>query len=376
MSKEKEALKGINKRIDEINSTLKEIVKSAKAENRAITEEEKKQVEEISREKDLLMMQRAITKGTAESIKEPKSEVVDFVRNAVRNRTEATLILRSDSEDDASSDTPVDMTHTTEGLGLLQPLTVGQIVKKVEEKLIWTHIGVQMPTELAGEYEWPVVGDVEATFAGEGVEIEPVKIDISKVSAVQQRVAITMALTRESIFNSRGRIESLVKEAEPYAIAKAINKVVLSPTKVKGQSLQGPFVTATAKTVDFNFKGLNVAKSALLAKGYDNDSLVWVMSEATKAELEATPKDTGSGIMTIENDKLCGRPVFTCSALDEKIGLGDFRYQVVGQFGQPSLVVDYFSKAKAGKVEITLNANFGTATLDKNAFMLLTRKTS
>lgn len=375
MSKEKEELKGINNRIDEINSSLEEIVKRAKNENRMISDDEKKQVEEMSREKDLLLMQRAIKKGVEASTKAPKSELVEFVRNAVRNRTEATLILRSDDET-VSDNTPVDMTHYTDDLGPLQPLTVGQIVKKVEEKLIWKHIGVQMPTGLAGEYEWPVVGDVEATFAGEGVEIESTKIDISKVAAVQQRATITMALTRQSIFNSRGRLETLVKESEPHAIAKAINKVLLSPTKLTGQSLQGPFVTATAKTVDFNFKGLNVAKSALLSKGYENDSLVWVMSEATKAELEATPKDTGSGIMTIENDRLCGRPVFTSSVLGDKIGLGDFRYQVIGQFGQPSLVVDYTSKAKADKVEITLNAYFGTATLDKDAFMLLTRKTS
>lgn len=372
-------MKKVFQRIGEINRILRANATKARSENRDFTDEEKAENTSLLREKSWLEMEANASEMRRDEKTTPEaSPLVKFVRDAAATKKEAILVIRAEGDPITETpETPVtatDMTHTTEGLGNLQPLTIGEIIETVEEKLIWTLLGIKMPTGLGGNYEWPVVGDVEATFAGEGVDLEPVKLDISKVSAVQQRVGITMSLTRESIFNSRGKIEELVRKAEPHAIAKAINKVVLSPTKVEGQSLEGPFVNATKKTVDFTFKGLNIAKSALLAKGYDNDSLVWVMSEATKAELEATPKDTGSGIMTIENDKLCGRPVFTCSALDEKIGLGDFRYQIVGQFGNPEMVVDPYSKAKAGKVEITLNANFGTATLSEEAFMLLTRK--
>ena len=364
-------------RIDQINAVLRSNAEKARKENRDFTEAEKAENIALTREKSWLACEASASemRRDAAKSKPEASALVVFVRDAAATKKEATMVIRAgeDAGGEAAA-TAADMTHTTEGLGNLQPLTIGEIIEKVEEKLIWTLLGIRMPTGLGGNYEWPVVGDVEATFAGEGVELEPVKIDISKVAAVQQRVGITMALTRESIFNSAGKIENLVRTAEPHAIAKAINKVVLSPTKVEGQSLEGPFVNATKKTVDFTFKGLNMAKADLLAKGYDNDSLVWVMSEAVKAELEATPKDSGSGIMTIENDKLCGRPVFTCSALGEKIGLGDFRYQIVGQFGNPEMVVDPYSKAKAGKVEITMNANFGTATLAKDAFMILSRK--
>lgn len=368
-------MKRVFQRVAEINQILRDRAALARKENRDFTEAEKADNAALVREKSWLDMEcHAADMQRQAPTKPAPSGLVAFVRDAANSKSATTLVIRAEGDASETPAAATDPTHLTEDLGPLQPLTIGEIIEKVEEKLIWTLLGIQMPTGLSGNYEWPVVGDVEATFAGEGVELDPVKVDISKVAAVQQRVGITMALTRESIFNSQGKIENIVKTAEPHAIAKAINRVVLSPTKIDGQNLQGPFVTATKATVTFDFKGLNMAKAQLLAKGYDNDGLVWVMSEATKAELEATPKDTGSGIMTIENDKLCGRPVFCCSALGEKIGLGDFRYQVVGQFGNPDMVVDPYTKAKAGKVEITLNANFGTATLSKEAFMLLTRK--
>lgn len=352
-------------RIQEINEKLRENAQRARTEKRDFSEAEKAENEELLREKSWLQieiqsqqMQRDQKNG--ETAKENK--LTEFVRSVAKGKESVTAVIRA-AGDMATAD-----------LSATQPLTVGEIVNKVEEDLVWNKLGIRIPTGLGGQYEWPIVGDVEATFAGEGVDVTPVKVDISKVAAVQQRVAVSMALTRESVFNSQGKIEQIVREAEPAAIARAINKVVLSPTKVTGQNLQGPFVTATKSTIDFNFAGLNKAKATLLAKGYENDSLVWVMDEATKAELECTPKDAGSGIMVIENGLLCGRPVFTASVMGGKIGLGDFRYQVVGHFGNAELIVDPYSKAKAGKIEFTLNANFGTATLAQDAFVLLTKK--
>lgn len=350
------------KRLREINEELGKLASVARSENRSFTDAEKAQLESYEREKQWLQVE-INTINMAREEETQTSPLVSFVREAANGRTAVTHVIRA-AGDMATSD-----------LSSLQPLTIGDIVEKVEEQLIWDKIGVQMPTGLAGRYEWPVVGDLEATFAGEGVAVTPNKVDISKVSAVQNRAAITSALTRESIFNSEGRLMDVVFKAAPKAIAKAINKVVCSPTQISGINVAGPFVTATKKTVPFTFAGLNKAKAELLKLGYENDSLVWVMSEETKAELECTAKDAGSGLFVIENNMLCGRPVFCSSHMGAQIGIGDFRFQVVGQFGNPELIVDPYTRAKEGKVEVTLNADYGTATLDAKAFMLLTKQT-
>ena len=100
--------------------------------------------------------------------------------------------------------------------------------------------------------------------------------------------------------------------------------------------------------------------------------MVWVMDEGTKAELECTPRDAGSGMMLVENDRLLGLPIFCSHVMNGKIGLGDFRYQVCGQFGDFSFVVDPITKAKEDKICLTLNGYFSTTTLREDAFTLIT----
>lgn len=353
-------------RVQEINQILRETADKARKENRDFTDAEKAQNEALIREKSWIQLEVNSMEMQRNKEEKPANGLAQVVRDITNGGKASTMVLRALGAND----------HSTSGLNVLQPLTIGDIVTKVEEKLIWTLIGIQMPTGLGGQYEWPVVGDLEAEFAGEGATLSPKKLNISKVAAVQQRAGVTAAMTRESVFNSNGKIEDLVREQMPKAIAKAINKVVFTPTQISGCALTGPFVNATKKTIPFTFAGFNKAKAELLALGYENDSLVWVMSEATKAELECTPKDAGSGIMVVENGMLCGRPIFCCSAIGDKVGIGDFRFQVVGQFGNIDFVVDPYSRAKDGVVEHTLNANYGTATLDQKAFMLLTKQTT
>ncbi|MDE6801757.1 MAG: phage major capsid protein, partial [Muribaculaceae bacterium] len=52
------------------------------------------------------------------------------------------------------------------------------------------------------------------------------------------------------------------------------------------------------------------------------------------------------------------------------IGLGDWRYQPLGLFGDMSFVIDPFSHARKDAVDFVFNVNYGTTTLRKEAFVL------
>ena len=111
--------------------------------------------------------------------------------------------------------------------------------------------------------------------------------------------------------------------------------------------------------------------SAKLATGVDGEHLCFVMTKAQKAIAEATPKDAGSGIMVCEDDKIAGLPVFTTNYIGEGyIGLGDWRYQPMGLFGDISFIIDPYSQARKDAVDFVLNVNYGTTTLQPNAFAL------
>ena len=75
--------------------------------------------------------------------------------------------------------------------------------------------------------------------------------------------------------------------------------------------------------------------------------------------------------MVCENDRIAGLPVFTTHYIGEgNIGLGDWRYQPMGLFGDISFVIDPYSQARKDAVDFVLNVNYGTTTLRKEAFKL------
>ena len=370
-------MRKIAKRVSEIQERLRALHSTLEKEQRALNDEEKRELAALEREQDLLLLQsRALALPDEEANKPATAK--DFLRALCETgRANVELRVRADGATPVTRAVSTMLSTDLPGGGLM-PLTIGDIVKPLHEELIYNKIGVRMPTGCRGTYEWPVHEAITATIAGENVSVGAKKINLDKVPVVTQRIAVVVEATRESLFQSDGKLEGIIREQLPTAIANTVNDVVISPTKVTADcAITGPFVGKTATAIDFTFKGLNAAKAALLAKGLRSDRMVWIMTEATKAELEATPKDTGSGIMCIEDGRLCGIPVFCSETIGAgKIGLGDFTYQVCAQFGDFYLTVDPYTGADANKVRFVLNADFGTATLRKEAFALYSKKTA
>ena len=365
----------IQEQIQQLNEELSTILRSAKDAGRAFTEQEQERINDIRREKSYIECQLEATRLQRQAAQHPKEEsLVDVVRSIAKGGKVAEVVIREGSASTTDPHNPHLTTDTS--VQNITAKTLGDPIRKVSEKLIWNLLGIYMPTNLSGQYEWPVVGDLEAYFGTEGEAIQDSKLDISKVAVVQQRTGVSGALTYESIFATAGSVEALFKNQMPESIARKINNALFSCAAPTGANsgFQGPFVSATTKNVNYDYKGLNSVKAYLLGKGYDMDYLCWVMDAATYADLEATSKDAGSGRFLIEDGKLCGLPVFIASAMNGNIGLGDFRYQCMGQFGQPKFVEDPYTRAKEGKVEFTLNTFFASATLVQDAFVKVTKK--
>lgn len=364
-------------RIREINARIEEIASLMDKEQRERTEDETKEYNSLLREKHMLEMQVNASGSAQLGAEQQRETLTEAVRRQLREHPAQVfeIDLREGTQAAASD------IHATADLGLLQPLTIGEVLDPVEAELIWTKIGVKLPTGLSGRYEWPVVGDIESTFLDELEEGGLQKIDIDSIAAVQQRVYCGVALSNQSIFNSRGRLEEIARQRIPHAIARDINKMLFSDTKPANCKIAGPLVGKTAKALSAlgtkTFKELNKAKAGLLSKGYSTEGMVWVMTESTKAMLEATPKDAGSGIMVVENDRLCGLPVYCTPFIGEgRVCLGDWRYQVCGQFGTPRFIVDPYTGAQRDMTKLVLNTDYGTATLRPDAFELYTIPTA
>lgn len=336
------------------------------AEKRTRTEQENAEYEALTRENAVLQM-RMQAAAARHMAKNP---------NAL---ADANRLLRDNMQ--AGRQTQImltrDLVMVADGTsGGIIPLNIQDILDPLTEGLILDKVGLPMPTGLAGDYVWPTYEAVEATIAGEGVELTDTKINMSKLTAQPQRVGVAIPVTRQTIIQTQGIIETIVKRLMPQAVAMLLNKVLFSTTKATGAtSLVGPFVgkadKATAMSATPTFADFVELKAAVLASGVDGTNLCWVMTQAQKAIAEATPKDAGSGIMVCEQDHIAGIPVFCTHYIGEGyIGLGDWRYQPMGLFGDISFIVDPYSQARKDAVDFVLNCNYGTTTLRPEAFAL------
>lgn len=264
--------------------------------------------------------------------------------------------------------------------GGIIPIQIQDILKPLEEGLILHKVGLSMPTGLAGEYVWPVYEAVEAQIAGEGVALSDTPIEMSKLTASPERVGIAIPVSRETINQTSGLIENIVRELMPAAVARLINKILFSTTKVNGATnLVGPYVAALSNKVTLSsvptFQELNKMKAKVLESGIDGDYLCWTLTKSMAAVLEGEPVNA-KGVFrpVVDGGVMCGLPVFTSNCMrngtTEYIGIGDWRYQPMGLFGQLSFIVDPYSQARKNAVDFVLNADYATKTLRPEAFLI------
>lgn len=345
---------------------IREMAELCERENRVRNEAEESEYQTLVRDNQMLQMR--VQAASADYLRENPNTSADATRiirenMAAGRQTEIRLMRELVMVSDAQS-------------GGIVPVKIQDIIDPLVEGLILDKVGLPMPTGLAGDYIWPTYETVEATVAGEGVALTDTKINMSKLTATPQRIGIAIPVTRQAINQTEGVLEMIVKKLMPLSVSMLLNKILFSTTKVaNATTLVGPFVGkvdgATAFSAEPTFKEFNSLKAKVLAAGVDGEHLCWVMTKAQKAIAEATPKDAGSGIMVCENDKIAGLPVFTTNYIGEGyIGLGDWRYQPMGLFGDISFIIDPYSQARKDAVDFVLNVNYGTTTLQPNAFAL------
>jgi len=347
---------------------INEIADLCEREARVRTEAETNEYEALCRDNQLLQMK--MQAASAAQLRENPNiveEVNNFIRENIKRGQQTPIMLMRDlvMVSDVAS-------------GGIVPVKVQDILEPLVEGLILDKVGLPFPIGLSGDYIWPTYETVEATIAGEGVSLTDTEISMSKLTATPQRVGIAIPVTRQAMMQTDGVLEMIVKKLIPLAVSKLLNKIIFSTQKVSGATtLVGPFVGLAATATEFSaeptFKEFNALKAKVLSSGVDGDALCWVMTKAQKAIAEATPKDAGSGIMVCENDRIAGLPVFTTNYIGEgNIGLGDWRYQPMGLFGDISFIIDPYSQARKDAVDFVFNANYATATLRPEAFALAT----
>lgn len=384
-------------RMGEIKVRLNEIADVVERENRAQTTEEVNEVQTLQREAHDLGLYIAM------------SAIPDSPATPICREVAFDNYLKSVGEKRVIADQLVKReVITTQDINGQVSLTIGDIIKPLEEGLILNKVGIKLRTGLVGEYASPVLGRVVAKVAGEKVKLGNTKLSTEALKPKPFRVGISTQTTYSAVNRSAGLTLDIVSEELPMGVTRTLNALMFSPIKVAtdaaGNALPeeatGPFYAikkaeatgtpvADIKTkaqkksihhIQFagdvpTYKELLAMKGLVSAKGVVNDGTAcFVMSEYLKAELEATPRDAGSGVMIVENGMIAGVPVFCTNEIDTDdasyVGYGVWSNELLGQFGDMRYIVDPTSLADEDSIKHTLNGEWSMTTVRKAAFVL------
>lgn len=367
--------KDLRTRFAETKQQIRDIYSAAKAENRGLTDAESANVENLRMEMNEINTELAIesaeraaarvygASGSEERANEVRSLFAQAVRNACNSPKDNTIQVRASSLIDKADAQP------------LVALTIGDIIGPLEKGMILDKVGCHIQTGLTDDWVYPVVEAVEASVAGESVNISDSDIEIGAVKPTPQRVAITVPVTRTALAMTDERLYQIVTTSLQKAILRALNKWMFQRTAI-ATGVNGLFVNpSTVK----KFTGVpSYADICGFVGEVDSTGIVptatagFVMNNAMRATLKATPRVAGGERMIIENDMIDGVPVFVTEYADANtIEYGYFSYALVGQFGDSTLIVDPYTKAAKNQIQFTLNSFWDIKSARTQAFGVL-----
>lgn len=296
---------------------IREMADTCENENRERNDAENKEFETLCRDNQLLQMK--MQAATAEHLRENPNaaeEAITLIRENAKNGKKSEIIFVRDM-----------MMVSDVNAGGIIPLNVQDILKPLQEGFILDKVGLPMPTGLAGDFVWPMYEMVEATVLGEGAALSDTKIPFSKMTASPARIGIAIPVTNQSLNQSDGVLEMIVREVMPLAVRQLLNKILFSTEAVNqtaaSAGLIGPFAKDSVKAKKIalsnvpTFQQLNAQmKAAVLETGITGDHLCWVMTKSMAAILEGTPiNEKGIFVPMLQNGVLCGLPVYTTNTI-------------------------------------------------------------
>ena len=368
--------KDLRTRFAEVKQQINDVYAAAKNENRGLTEEEsanvanlKREISEINADMMIESAERAAARAAGVTGSETRAnEVRSLFANAIREAVnkggmDNTIQLRAASIIDKADAQP------------LTELTIGDIIGPLEKGMVLDKVGCHIQTGLTDDWAYPVVEALEASVAGETVAISDSDIEIGAVKPTPNRVAVSVPVTRTALAMTNDRLYQIVTSSIQKAIMRTLNKWMFQRTAI-ATGVNGLFVNPTT-TQTFTGK-VTYADLCAFVGAVDSTGIVpsasaaFVMNNAMRAALRATPRVEGGERMIIENDMIDGVPVFVTEyAPANTVYYGYFNYALVGQFGDSTLIVDPYSLVKQNKVQFTLNSFWDIKPARPQAFGVL-----
>ena len=255
------------------------------------------------------------------------------------------------------------------------PQLIQRLMKPLHENFLLGKIGNQMMTNVHGTPVFPFLGALEATFAGEAVELASKKISISSMTMSPKRVGLPVDVSNQSLTQENVGLPAVILEALGNSVLLSTHKYIFGNTTMGGAGdcvLKPVYDKATRVTLaNLNNKAVVAMETAVLSKNYipQQDMGAYIMGANMYGELKSTPIEKGNPKMIVENDRMNGYPVLMSQFIPEDIVVfGCWRYLVAAQFGNPRITIDPLTLANKDSVRFVINTDVDAKLLLPDAF--------
>lgn len=356
-------------KIAEYRSEMRSMLESAEAKGQDFTAEEQEKFNKLEAQ---MRMHLNYFKANEEPILvSPKKEerkihdiFGDNLRAALKENRQAQIEVRA-----TAPITAPDVSDTV-------PVLFQDIIDALTPALIIEKTGAKMQFNVHGEPVWPTVGDVEASWEGENVQLEDKAIDFGALRAQPHRMGLAISISRRALNQSNLDLYGIVVRKIAKSFAALLNKTMVSFTQVSGQAPKGVFITAAADPVELSENPTLKEVVALETKVMDENIEIdadgfgaYIVSTSMRGKLKTTPIEPGSPKMLLEDGVMNGYPVITTNYMPvDSIGFGFFEYAVVSQFGEFSLIFDPLTGASKNQVKFVGNTDVDITQVRPEAF--------
>jgi HK97 family phage major capsid protein len=379
--KTKDELQVRNREIQDRLSEMNDVLVREKRDE--MTADEKREWNELSRERQLNMMQIESMMTDDELAKHREviskgEQFREYLKLVRQNKADRELLLR-----------PADNSGVSNPAGYVS--NSGAINLTIHEMIPTLHEGLDLPktlkivTGVTGNEVWPVsINDVEMEEVGEVESLADQTLDFANITPTARRVGLTVPVSNMAIDNAAFDLLAFVQAKFSLALRIYLAKKMYSQADWNGN--KGPF-SGMVKTGDIeigtdSYKNILKAVAAFSDKGFWEGDVVIVMDRETEAELKATPKVAGAAAgFVVENGLCAGYPYVVTHYLNTEldsanklvptakkyIAFGYFEWFALQQHGDVRMSIDNqsVSVAKKNLTAITINSAWSFTDLSK-----------
>jgi hypothetical protein len=227
------------------------------------------------------------------------------------------------------------------------------------------NLGVTFFDNLVGNFVIPSMAEDTATFPGEDASAASASMAPASLTLAARRVTHTQAISKETLVQTSPTVYSSIVQNLIDGIWKAISydvmDTVASDCGVSQTESIGTYPTFT-----------NIVNMEASTLGLDLKSPAYVATPALKSYLTVTAYMTNQvGIW--KDDMVNGYPAYSTPAQNTNvITFGDWSKMAVGLWGPIEIVVDPFTDAKKGLINLTAVALVDTGCYNKRGFKIFT----